>query len=90
MTAVERHIRKVTTKGQVTIPAAVRELLGIAPHDQVVFRVEEGRVELRPAEMSLEDAYGSVGPLSQPEDFARLRQVAIEEKVAREAEDEDR
>jgi AbrB family looped-hinge helix DNA binding protein len=31
---------KVTAKGQVTIPKAVREALGINEGDQVVFRVE--------------------------------------------------
>lgn len=30
---------KVTTKGQVTIPARIRDYLGIAPHTQVDFRI---------------------------------------------------
>ena len=34
---------KVTSKGQVTIPKAVREQLGIAEGDEIVFRVEENR-----------------------------------------------
>jgi prevent-host-death family protein len=34
-----------------------------------------------PPVMSLEEAFGSVTPLHQPEDFATLRQVAIEEHV---------
>lgn len=38
----------VTTKGQVTIPKAVRDLLGIAPGSKVSFTVEgDGRVTLR-------------------------------------------
>jgi len=37
---------KVTSKGQVTIPKEVREVLGIAAGDQVVFRVEEHRTVL--------------------------------------------
>ena len=37
---------KVTTKGQVTIPARVREYLGIAPHSDVDFRITEGNVVL--------------------------------------------
>lgn len=39
----------VTSKGQVTIPKAVRDYLGIAPGSRVSFeRTPGGRVELRP------------------------------------------
>jgi antitoxin PrlF len=37
---------KVTSKGQVTLPKAVREALGIESGDKVVFRVEGGRAVL--------------------------------------------
>ena len=37
---------KVTSKGQITIPKQVRDALGIAAGDQVVFRVEENRAML--------------------------------------------
>ena len=37
---------KVTSKGQVTIPKAVRDQLGIAEGDEIVFRVEEHRAML--------------------------------------------
>ncbi len=37
---------KVTTKGQVTIPARIREYLGIAPHSDVDFRIAKGVVVL--------------------------------------------
>jgi AbrB family looped-hinge helix DNA binding protein len=36
----------VTTKGQVTIPLEVRKILGVEPHDKVVFVVDEGQVRL--------------------------------------------
>ncbi len=38
---------KITTKGQVTIPADVRERLGLLPHTEVEFVVEDGRAVLR-------------------------------------------
>jgi AbrB family looped-hinge helix DNA binding protein len=37
---------KVTTKGQITIPKEVRNALGIAKGDHVVFRVEQHRAVL--------------------------------------------
>ncbi len=37
---------KVTTKGQVTIPARIRDYLGIAPHAHVDFRIADGTVIL--------------------------------------------
>ena len=39
---------KVTSKGQVTVPKAVREALGIKEGDEVVFRVEGDRAVLGP------------------------------------------
>ena len=37
---------KVTSKGQVTIPARIREYLDIAPHANVDFRISGGAVVL--------------------------------------------
>lgn len=37
---------RVTSKGQVTIPKSVRDALGLAEGDQVVFRVEGDRASL--------------------------------------------
>ncbi|MEA1927178.1 MAG: AbrB/MazE/SpoVT family DNA-binding domain-containing protein [Candidatus Auribacterota bacterium] len=37
---------KVTIKGQVTIPARIREYLGIYPHTNVDFSIAEGKVIL--------------------------------------------
>lgn len=34
---------RVTTKGQVTIPRNIREILGITPETEIAFREENGR-----------------------------------------------
>ncbi|UJW74551.1 AbrB/MazE/SpoVT family DNA-binding domain-containing protein [Rhizobium sp. SL42] len=39
---------RVTSKGQVTIPRDLRELLGIAPNSEVVFAIENGKLTLAP------------------------------------------
>ena len=40
---------RVTKKGQVTIPANIRELLGIRAESEVEFKEEKGRVYIRKA-----------------------------------------
>ena len=39
---------KVTSKGQVTIPQAIREQAGIRPGDEVEFAIEDGVVKVVP------------------------------------------
>ncbi len=41
---------RITSKGQVTIPLEIRRQAGLAPHTEVEFVIEEGRVVLRKAE----------------------------------------
>ena len=58
---------KVTAKGQVTIPKAIRDLLGIKPGSKVAFTLaEDGRVNL--SKIDKESASGG-----QPNRFAVLR-----------------
>ena len=83
MKEMQEHIRRVTTKGQVTIPVEVRRLLGVKPQDKVVFRVVEGRVELQPSKMTLEATFGAVTPRKRPEDFKELHDIAMEERAER-------
>ena len=56
---------KVTSKGQVTIPKAVRDKLGIAEGDEIVFRVEKNRALLAKTPNLLELA-GAVRPATEP------------------------
>ena len=73
---VEEHLGTVTQKGQVTIPLAVRKLLGVKSRDRVTFRVTEGRVELA-AQMTLEAAYGmpTKTRVSYDRDFDRFLNI---------------
>jgi antitoxin PrlF len=50
---------RVTSKGQITIPRSVRDALGLAEGDQVVFRVE-GQRALLARTPNLLDLAGSV------------------------------
>jgi len=37
---------KITSKGQVTVPKAVRDALGLSEGDEIVFRVEDNRATI--------------------------------------------
>ena len=86
---LKEHIRRITSKGQVTVPADVRKKLGIKPGETIVFRIREDRVELDRAPMSLEEAFGSVPPLNRPEDFEALSRAAWEEHAGKVVEEMD-
>jgi AbrB family looped-hinge helix DNA binding protein len=64
----------VTSKGQVTIPKEIRDLLHINSNDRVDFILEEGRVMLVPVK-TLRDLRGAV-PSQQKKDFTEERQQA--------------
>lgn len=73
----------MTQRGQVTIPAQVRRLIGAKPRGKVAFRVDGDDVKLVAVEHTLESAYGSVRPIGRPEDFKRLERTAKDEHAAR-------
>lgn len=54
-------VATMSSKGQVTIPKDVREVLGIGVGDRVSFLVrDDGVVELRPETVDLRGLYGSL------------------------------
>jgi len=67
---------RVTSKGQVTVPKAVREALGIEEGDQVVFRVEGNRAVLA----RTPDFLSLAGTIKVP---AEMRNLAWDEVIRR-------
>jgi AbrB family looped-hinge helix DNA binding protein len=39
---------KITSKGQITVPLAIRQVLGVQPGDTLLFESDEGGVRVRP------------------------------------------
>ena len=76
-------LRTVGKRGQVTLPAEVRRLLGIKPRDKVAFTIDDNQVRLRPATFTIDTAFGSVPPKNRPEDFEAISQAAKDEHVKR-------
>lgn len=74
----------VTTKGQVTLPAAIRRRLKLAAHDRVVFVMDEaGRVELQvPRYQSVADLKGAAGSIGKSLTMKQLRETAYHDRYA--------
>ena len=54
---------RITSKGQVTIPQAIREQLGLLPNTEVEFAIERGVAVLRPKRGTLPRAQRLVAHL---------------------------
>lgn len=50
----------MTTKGQVTIPAELRERLGLKPGDKVAFLERDGKVILQRLDNRVDSAFGLI------------------------------
>lgn len=74
---------KVTSKGQVTIPKAVRDALGVAPGDEILFRVVEGHavVARTPDFLDLAGAV-EVPPELRGKSWQEVRAIADEARAA--------
>lgn len=80
----------VTRKGQITLPAEIRDILGIKEGDRIAVSVDDAeptRAIVRPVRSVAEMTFGAVAPLKRPEDFAALRE-AFEQGTAEEIEPE--
>jgi AbrB family looped-hinge helix DNA binding protein len=83
---MKQFVSSVTSKGQVTIPVAVRKHLGVGTPDKITFVVEDdGDVSLRSAPLSLRDLRGIVPALPGriTSDFEDQIEDAMEEEAAR-------
>ncbi|MHB1709375.1 MAG: AbrB/MazE/SpoVT family DNA-binding domain-containing protein [Thermoplasmataceae archaeon] len=57
---------KVTSKGQITIPAGIRKSLGISRGDRIIFEREDGDIVIKKVEeKSLVSLLESTPPLSE-------------------------
>lgn len=67
----ETATAKLSTKGQLVLPKAVREALGLRPHDTVLFLVEGKSVVLMAEPKSYTEALKGLHAGMWPEDFDR-------------------
>jgi antitoxin PrlF len=76
-------ISTVTSKGQVTIPAEVREYLGIKTNDKIAFVIDaEGIVRIRvPRYPDVASLRGAAGSLSEPLSWRQMHKIAYEDRL---------
>lgn len=67
----------VNIKGQVTIPADIRKIIGVEPQDKVMVMEEEDRIVIQPMP-DIFSLMGSVKPKSKPEDLKKMRKQFID------------
>jgi AbrB family looped-hinge helix DNA binding protein len=77
-------VSTVTSKGQVTIPAEVREYLGIKTNDKIAFVIDqEGIVRLRvPRYPNIASLRGAAGSLQKPVSWQQMQRIANEDRFA--------
>ena len=78
-----KHLMTVARKGQITLPAVIREALHIKEGDKIAVELYGEAVKVTPVAFTLESAYGSVPALKKPQDFSEIIRIAKEERVER-------
>lgn len=78
----------ITSKGQVTIPKAIREQLGVKSGDKVDFRVgEDGTVSVVPVTYTVESVFGIFAhkatgqPVSREEEKEAIGEAIAEKRA---------
>ena len=79
---------KITSKGQITIPIAIREALSVAPGDRVSFLLEDGIIRVERERSWAERTAGMFkgrrrGPPPTIEELRDEAEIAIVEDVMR-------
>src|SRR5215210_542888 len=69
----------VTRKGQITIPAPIREALGIKEGDTISVALEGNKVKLEPVALSLAESFQSIPALATFHTSDEMRAIAHED-----------
>lgn len=73
------NVRKITSKGQITIPAEIREKFGLQPGEKAQFIVEQNEIKVKPVQ-TLDDLMGSL-PTKKKYNKKEVRKI-IKQKAA--------
>jgi len=73
----------ITSRGQVTVPAEIRDLLGLEEGGKVIFVLQDGKVTIKKPRFTMKSVGGSVPPLKRKLGWKEMVEIAHEEVAAR-------
>ena len=76
-------IATITSKGQVTIPAEIREYLNLKTADRLLFLVADEKMVVEPIKKNISDLYGAVKTKKKITDFKKIRKAFIKAMAER-------
>lgn len=77
------NVATLSSKGQVTLPKAVRHRLNLRRQDKLIFTViDDDLFAIKPIKKDILDFAGTVKPKEKPEDFHKIRKFVMK-KIAR-------
>ena len=65
---------RITTKGQITIPVAIRRQLDLKPGEQMGFSIKNEKIILQPVPANIEESFGLVSS-KQSVSLADMEQI---------------
>ncbi len=74
-------ISTLTSKGQATIPKPIRDCLRVKAHDQLIFRIEAGKVFVEAGYRQVSDLFGKYRQAGREPVSIEAMDRAIEEGV---------
>lgn len=82
---VKEFIATVTGRGQITVPAEIRRLLGTRRGDKVAFVIDdEGIIKFTlPHYPDIASVRGAAGSLAKPLSWKEMQQIVREERTVR-------
>ncbi len=76
---MEEYVSSISSRGQITLPAEVRQRLGVGPKDKVLIYVEGDDIRIASATSRLAKSYGAVPALDKPLTWKEIEEIAREE-----------
>lgn len=71
----------LTSKGQITIPKAVRDSLHLQAGDRIAFEIHDGEVVFKPVTRSIDDVFGKLHDPEGPQLSVKAMNKAIGKKM---------
>ena len=76
---MQHYHTTLTERGQVTLPAEIRRMLGVKPKEKVTFEVDGESIRIISSKFTVESVRGSVPPLAERKSLEDIVDIAAEE-----------